>query len=88
MDKEKNMAELVKQLGAENAELKKYISTLLEQLQAYKDMGDSWIHAKLYKDAIKEAKEAKKKYDEALREITKIKAEYKNKLEELIQSYQ
>lgn len=88
MDKEKNMAELTKQLTVENAELKKYISTLLEQLQAYKDMGDSWIHAKLYKDAIKDAKEAKKKYDDALREIIKIKIEYKKKLEELIQSYQ
>ena len=87
MDKKKNMAELVKELTRENEELKKYIGTLLEQLDAYRDLGDKWIHAKIYKDAIKDAKEAKLKYDEALKEIAKIKIEYKKKLDELIESY-
>lgn len=88
MDKEKNMLLLVKQYKEENEILRNNIKELIEINESLKeDLGDNWIHSKIYKDAIKEAKEMKDKYDEAYREMIKITSEYKQKMKELINKY-
>ena len=80
MDRQQNLKKLVKDLSAENEELKKYVASLQEELSVYTEKyGDNWIHAKEYIDAVKEAKIAQKEYRKAANEVMKLKAEYEAK---------
>lgn len=88
MDRQQNLKKLVKDLSAENEELKKYVASLQEELSVYTEKyGDNWVNAKEYIDAVKEAKKAQKEYRKAASEVMKLKAEYKAKLDEMMEKY-
>ena len=88
MDRQQNLKKLVKDLSAENEELKKYVASLQEELSVYTEKyGDNWVNAKEYIDAVKEAKKIQKKYIKATNEVMKLKAEYEAKLNEMMEKY-
>ena len=88
MDRQQNLKKLVKDLSAENEELKKYVASLQEELSVYiEKYGDNWIYAKEYTDAVKEIKKIQKEYIKATNEVVKLKAEYEAKLDEMMEKY-
>ena len=88
MDRQQNLKKLVKDLSAENEELKKYVASLQEELTVYiEKYGDNWIYAKEYTDAVKEVKKMQKGYIKATNEVVKLKAEYEAKLDEMMEKY-
>ena len=88
MDRQQNLKKLVKDLSAENEELKKYVVSLQEELSVYTEKyGDNWIYAKEYTDAVKEVKKIQKEYIKATNEVVKLKAEYEAKLDEMMEKY-
>lgn len=61
-----------------------YIKRLEEQLEMKVFYKDERFHAENFAQAIKEAKEMKKKYHDAYNEIVRLKDEYVSLVEELI----
>ena len=88
MERNQNIVEYANGLKKENDELKKYIKTLEEQISlSDKGKNDEWVHIKIFKEALMEAKAVEKEYHEAINDIKKMKIEYRKKLDEMIKQY-
>lgn len=88
MENKEYLKELCKQLSEENTFLKDVVSKQQEQIEMMeKACGSNWINAKMFTDAINQAKETNKNLKKELSEVRTIKKEYKNKLMEILNQY-